>query len=277
MVDLRAGSTVTDVSLNGEHNCEDWDSDYQHEIIEDVSVYYDDDSIVDSDRKAWREYCASIIWKRFGPMSVRRDELLSVESDSADTYHVAGRQYFDMPDGMDLIRPTAHRLLRSELTVDVETKSHLDNDPDYPDQVDIGRDVRSLPDAVLAMFDMTAVVPLALSVVVQTRQQVGCDPDLPLPVSKGQESLMEVGPDDIVSGRESIIKHSDVRRDICVVSDQGPVVVPKLAAVPLAVPVVVQTRSQVGCGLDLPLSVDEGMESLDDDGLDVIFPDGSPP
>ena len=61
------------------------------------------------------------------------------------------------------------------------------------------------------------------------------------------------------------------------VSDQDPVVVPKLAAVPLAIPVVVQTRTQVGCGLDLPLPVDEGQESLDDDGLDVIFPDESPP
>ena len=82
---------------------------------------------------------------------------------------------------------------------------------------------------------------------------------------------MEDGLDDIVSGRESIIKRSDVRWEICVVSDQGPVFVPKLAAVPLAVPVVVQTRTQVGCGPDLPLPVDEGQESLDDDGLDVIF------
>ena len=51
------------------------------------------------------------------------------------------------------------------------------------------------------------------------------------------------------------------------VSDQFPVVVPKLAAVPLAVPVVVQTRPQV----DLPLPVDEGKKFLDDDSLDVIF------
>ena len=75
--------------------------------------------------------------------------------------------------------------------------------------MDIGHDVRSLPDAVPVMFDRTAVVLLALPVVVQTRPQVGCDPDLPLPVYKGQESLMEDGPDDIVSGRESIIKRSD--------------------------------------------------------------------
>ena len=82
---------------------------------------------------------------------------------------------------------------------------------------------------------------------------------------------MEDGPDVTVSGRESIIKNSDVSGEICVVSDQGPVVVPKLDAMPLAVPVVVQTRPQVGCGPDLPLPVDEGKESLDDDGLDVIF------
>ena len=223
------------------------------------------------ERKAWRRYCASIYRKRFGPMGVRRDELLSDESDCEHTYHVAGRQYLYMTDGMDLMRPTAHRLSRSEISVDVETRTHVDNDPDDPDQVDIGRDVRGLEDAVPVMFDRTAVVPLALPVVVQTRPQVGCDPDLPLAVYKGQESLMEDGPGDIVSGRESIIKRSDVRRELCVVSDQDPVVVPKLAAVPIAVPVVLQTRPQVGCGPDLPLPVDEGQVSLDDDGPDVIF------
>ena len=147
----------------------------------------------------------------------------------------------------------------------------LNNDPDDPDPVDIGRDVRSLPDAVPVMFDRTAAVFLALPVVVQTRPQVDCDLDLPLPVDKGQESLMEDSSDDIVSGRESIIRRSDVRREICVVSDQDPVVVPKLAVVPLAVPVVVQTRPQVGCGPDLPLPVDEGQDYLDDDVMDVIF------
>ena len=89
------------------------------------------------------------------------------------------------------MRLTAQRLSRSEISVDVETRTHVDNDPDDPDQVDIGRDVRSLPDAVPVMFDRTAAVPLALPVVVQTRPQVGCDPDLPmpLPVDEGQESL----------------------------------------------------------------------------------------
>ena len=165
---------------------EDWDSGYQREIIEDVSVYHsgdlcdseesdwedpedvarrervddynfdllegmepvvlvpggnpsrsdrrneyviylydgndarvpDDDSIVNSERKAFREYCASIFRKGLGPFlsdpavsplkGVRRDELLSDESDWKEPYHVAGRQYvddynFDVPDGMDLM------------------------------------------------------------------------------------------------------------------------------------------------------------------------------
>ena len=99
----------------------------------DASVT-DDDSIVDSERKAWREYCASIFRKRFGPfpsdatvsplMGVRGDELLSDETDCEDTYHVAGRQYFDVPDGIDLMHPTAHRLSRSEMTVGVEMRPH---------------------------------------------------------------------------------------------------------------------------------------------------------
>ena len=187
----RVGIKNIPAFISGVDDCEDWDSDYQREIIEDVSVSDDDDSIVDSDRKAWREYCASIFRKRFGPMGVRRDELLSDESDCEDTSHVAGRQYLDVPDGMDLMRPTAHRLSRSELTVDVETKPHVDKDPDDPDQLDIGHDVRSLPDTVPALFDMTTAVPLALPVVIQTRPQVGCDPylplPLPLPVDEGQE------------------------------------------------------------------------------------------
>ena len=55
------------------------------------------------------------------------------------------------------------------------------------------------------------------------------------------------------------------------VVDQLPLVVPKLAAVPLAVSVVAQTRPRVGCGPDLPLPVDGSIESLDDDGLDVLL------
>ena len=138
---------------------------------------------------------------------------------------------------------------------------------------DVSHDICLEPDAVPAMFDRTVAVRLALPVVVQTRLQVGCDTDLPLPVYnyKGQESLREDGPDDIISERESIIKRSDVHLEICVVSDQLPVVVPKLAAVPLAISVVTQTRPRVGWSPDLPLPVDEGRESIHEDGLDVIM------
>ena len=102
--------------------------------------------------------------------------------------------------------------------------------------------------------------------------QVSCDPALPLPVYKGQESLMEDGPDAVVSGRESIIKHSDVRREICVVSDQCPGVVPKLAAVPLAVPVVVQTRPQVGWESTMKMSDVSHDICIEPDQCPVVVP-----
>ena len=92
-----------------------------------------------------------------------------------------------------------------------------------------------------------AAVPLAISVVAQTRPRVGCGPHLPLPVDKGIESLDDDGLDIIISGRESTVMISDVSRDICVEPDQLPVVVSKEAVEPLALPVVALTRSQVGC------------------------------
>ena len=136
---------------------------------------------------------------------------------------------------------------------------------------DIEQDVCDVPDAFPISIEMAAVESLCFPVVVQTRPQGGCDPVLPLPVCKGQDFLVENGPDIIVSGRESIITESDVSCEICMVSDQLLVVVPKLAAVPLAVSVVAQTRPRVGCGPDLPLPVDKGMVSLGNEGLDVII------
>ena len=136
---------------------------------------------------------------------------------------------------------------------------------------DIEPDVCDVPDEFPVSMETADVELLCYLVVVQTRPQGGCVPVLPLPVCKGQDFLAEDGPDVIVSGRESIITESDVSCEICVVSDQLPVVVPKLATVPLAISVVAQTRPQVGCGPDLPLPVDKEMESLDDDGLDVII------
>ena len=177
------------------------------------------------------------------------------DSELDDPYALASAAYvedynFDVPDGMDLMRPGAHRLSRSEITVDVETKPHVDNDPDDPDQLDIGRNVRGLPDTVPAMLDMTAAVPLAMPVVIQTRPQVSCDPALPLPVYKGQESLMEDGPDDMVSGRESIIPDPDVRCGICVIPDRLLVVVPRS---------------------NLLLPGDMSIEPLDVDGPDILI------
>ena len=90
------------------------------------------------------------------------------------------------------------------------------------------------------------------------QERVGWVQDLPLLVDVGKESLPEDGMDVILSGRESTMRMSDFSREICVVSDQLPVVMPRLAAVPLAVSVVAQTRPRVGRGPDLPLLVDGG-------------------
>ena len=74
---------------------------------------------------------------------------------------------------------------------------------------DAERDVCDIPDEFPVGIDQTAVEPLCLPVVVQTRPQVGCDPDLPLPVDKGKESLVEDGLDVIFSGLKLNVKTSD--------------------------------------------------------------------
>ena len=53
-------------------------------------------------------------------------------------------------------------------------------------------------------------------------------------------------PDMILPGREMDVEISDVDRDICVLPDEFPVVVDKMAVEPLFLPVVVKTRPQVG-------------------------------
>ena len=57
VVDLRAGSTLTDVSTNGVDDCEDWDSGYQLEIIDGVTVYYGGDlcDSEDSEESDWED------------------------------------------------------------------------------------------------------------------------------------------------------------------------------------------------------------------------------
>ena len=67
------------------------------------------------------------------------------------------------------------------------------------------------------------------------------------------------------------MRMSNVSRDICVEPDYLLVVTPKLAAVPLGIPVVAQTRPRVGRGPDLPLPMDEGKGSLHDDAVDLYF------
>ena len=57
VVELRAGSTMTDVSSNGVDDGEDWDSGYQREIIDGVTVYYGGDlcDSEDSEESDWED------------------------------------------------------------------------------------------------------------------------------------------------------------------------------------------------------------------------------
>ena len=100
------------------------------------------------------------------------------------------------------------------------------------------------------------MVPLAISVVAQTRPRVGRGPDLL--VDGGRESLPEDSLDVIISGRESTARMSDVSRDICLEPELFPVVMSTDAVDPLAVPVVAMTRSWVDGPLVVarPVNVD---------------------
>ena len=53
-VDLRVGSTVTDVSLDCADDCEAWDSGYQRDIIDGVTVYYGC-YLCDSEESDWED------------------------------------------------------------------------------------------------------------------------------------------------------------------------------------------------------------------------------
>ena len=136
---------------------------------------------------------------------------------------------------------------------------------------DVEPDVCDVLDEFPVKVETAAVESLCFPVVVQTRPQGGCDPELPLLVCQGQDVLADDGPEILVSGRESIITDSDVSHEICVIPDRLPVVVPRLAVGPLAASVVAQTRPRGGCGPNLPLPVDKGIEPLDDDGLDIVI------
>ena len=123
---------------------------------------------------------------------------------------------------------------------------------------------------LLCVVPKLAAEPLAVHVVIQTRSQVGCGPDLPLPVDGGGEFLVDDGLDVIISRRGSTMKISDVSCDICVVPDQFPVVVPKEAVEPLVLPVVALTRSQAGCAPVFTWPVGDDMVSQVGVGPDLL-------
>ena len=104
---------------------------------------------------------------------------------------------------------------------------------------DMETDVCDVPDVLPVRRETAAVESLCFPVVVPTRPQGGCDPVLPLPILRGRDFRAVDDPDVIMSGQVSKVAELDVGREICVVSDQLPVVMPRLAAVPLAVSVAV--------------------------------------
>ena len=125
---------------------------------------------------------------------------------------------------------------------------------------DIEPDVCDVPNVFSIRSEPAAVEPLCFPVVIQTRPQGDCEPSWPLLMGKGRDFLAGDEPEAMVSGRESKVAESNVSHEICVVSDQFPVVAPRLAAVPLAVSVVAQARPQVG-----------GVRTRQEDSLGVIL------
>ena len=124
--------------------------------------------------------------------------------------------------------------------------------------------------------------PLLLPVVVKTRPQVGCDPDLylseryvevdivdtrwdirnllgvvpgmfdetaavpmTLPVDEEKDSQVEEGPDVVWTGRDMDMGDPDVGRDIQVLTDVGPMMIDGSDSGPLSLPVVANTATQV--------------------------------
>ena len=82
-------------------------------------------------------------------------------------------------------------------------------------------------DAFPAIFDLTAAVPMSLPVVVETGPQVGCESDL------------------LLSERDMEVDDMDVNRDIRLTTDVCPMLFEETATVPLSLPGVVDTETQV--------------------------------
>ena len=156
------------------------------------------------------------------------------------------------------------------LPVDVEMGPQVDDDPDDPDKVVIRRDVRNLPDVFPVGFDKTAAVPMTLPVDVEMGPQVVDDPDdpdmvdirrdvrnlpdvfpvrfdksaavpMPLPVDVEMGQQVDDDPDVMLTGREVEVSDMDVVQDIRVLTSMFE----ESATVPLSLPVVVNTETQV--------------------------------
>ena len=113
------------------------------------------------------------------------------------------------------------------LPVDVEMGPQVDDDPDDPEVADIRRDVRNLPDVFPVRFDRSAAVPMSLPVDVEMGPQVDDDPDM------------------MLTRWEVEVSDTDVGRDIRVLMDGCPSMFEESATVPLSLPVVVNTETQV--------------------------------
>ena len=154
---------------------------------------------------------------------------------------------------------------------------------------DVERDVCDVPDEFPVSVDKTAVEPLGLPVVIQTRPQLVCDPDFEsadvgrdvcdvpdeFPVGTDKTAVESLGLLVVVQTRPLVgcdpdFESAVIERDVYHVPDEFPVGIDKAAVEPLCLPVVIQMRPQVGCDPHLPLPVDKGKASLVKDGPDVI-------
>ena len=103
----------------------------------------------------------------------------------------------------------------------VSRRESIITDPDVRGEICV------MPDQLLVVVPKSAVVPLAVSVVAQTRPRGGGGSALLLLVDMSTEPLDDDGLDIIISGRESTVMISDVCRDIFVEPDQLLAVVSK--------------------------------------------------
>ena len=148
--------------------------------------------------------------------------------------------------GCDPVLPPCRCRGRDFLTEDSLEVVDSGRESIIPDS-DVCGGICVMPDRITVVLPKSAVVPLAASVVAQTRPRGGCCSNLLLPVDRSIEPLDGYGPDVLISGRESAVMISDVDCDICVEPGQLPVVVSEEVVGPLAFTAVDLTRSQGTC------------------------------